>query len=106
MDAITTLAQFLGSSHTLRGRRHGASQFGVNPGWLFATHVDPLSWEWRLPPIPGFPDNWRRHQFPGSCASNSGESHWQKDLPTDHVAAIMPASGGWFPSASRGVPGS
>ncbi len=55
--------------------------------------------------IPGFPGNWCRYQFPDPGASNSGESRWQKALPPDRVAAIMPASGGWFPSASGGAPG-
>ena len=47
--------------------RHGAPQLGDNPGCLCATRCRP-SWEWHLPPIPGFPSHWRRHQFPGPGA--------------------------------------
>ena len=37
--------------------------------------------------------------------SSSGDSHGQKDFPPDRMAAIMPASGGWFPTARGGGPG-
>ena len=40
--------------------------------------------------------NWRRRQFMSPTASHSGQSHWRKDLPPNHMAATMPAQAGGF----------
>lgn len=81
--------------------RHGAPQFGVNPDYLSATHVDatPGNGTFRL--SPDFPAIGAGANSRVRAPSNAGESHWQKDLPPDRMAAIMPASGAWFPKRER-----
>ena len=65
----------------------------------------PPTREWRFPPILGFTGNWRQHQCPDPVSLSSGDSHGQKDLPPDRMAAIMPASGGWFTTMRGGGQG-
>jgi hypothetical protein len=65
-------------------------------------HLARQSGEWRLPPIHGFPGQWRWRQFPVVAPLNPGKSFGSKQWRRDQMTAIMPASGGWF--RTRWVP--
>ena len=61
--------------------------------------------EWHFPPIPGFPGNWRRHQFPGPGAVGFKRIALAEGLALGPNGSNNARGGGWFPSASGGAPG-
>ena len=81
---------------------YGASRRFVIPSQC-APHVDANSGNGTFRLSTDFPGIGAGTNSRVRAPSNSGESNWQRDLPPDRMAGIMPASGGWFPSASRGA---
>lgn len=67
---------------------------GQGRGWA-ATPVDADPGNGAFRPFPDFPAIGPGTNSRVLVPSNPGESHWQKDLPTDGLVAIMPAGGGW-----------